>query len=131
MVKTTAPRKEAPQPSPVASRPVQKPPQLPPRPFQPVVSVGKDTTEPIRGIRKAMVKSMNIAHTIPHFGYYEEIDMTKLVQLRQELKSISNERGIKLSYMPFIIKVSVTAGKIWQDFVFLEFLILYFPMLIL
>lgn len=101
MVKTAPP---PPSPPPSASKPVQK---SPPRPFQPVVAIGKDTTEPIRGIKKAMVQSMNKAHTIPHFGYYDEIDMTKLVQLRYDLKSACKERGIKLSYMPFIIKVSV------------------------
>lgn len=103
MVKTAPP---PPSPPPSASKPVQK---SPPRPFQPVVAIGKDTTEPIRGIKKAMVQSMNKAHTIPHFGYYDEIDMTKLVQLRYDLKSACKERGIKLSYMPFIIKAASMA----------------------
>ena len=44
------------------------------------------------------------ALTIPHFGYCDEIDVGKMVKLRNELKSTAAERGIKLSYMPFIIK---------------------------
>ncbi|GAB1605498.1 lipoamide acyltransferase component of branched-chain alpha-keto acid dehydrogenase complex, mitochondrial-like isoform X2 [Argonauta hians] len=64
----------------------------------------EDKVEPIRGIRKAMVKSMIAAHSVPHFGYYDDIDMSSLVQLRYDLKSASKARGVKLSFMPFIIK---------------------------
>ncbi|XP_029648243.1 lipoamide acyltransferase component of branched-chain alpha-keto acid dehydrogenase complex, mitochondrial isoform X2 [Octopus sinensis] len=74
------------------------------RPYIPQASVQEDRVEPIRGIRKAMVKSMNAAHAIPHFGYYDDIDMSSLVQLRYDLKSTSKARGFKLSFMPFIIK---------------------------
>ena len=41
---------------------------------------------------------------IPHFGYCDEIDVSRMVALRNELKSVAAERGIKLSYMPFIVK---------------------------
>ena len=58
---------------------------------------------------KAMSKSMNEALKIPHFGYYDEIDMTKLVQLRKDLKSTTESRGVKLSYMPFIVKAASLA----------------------
>jgi len=68
------------------------------------VSSGHDKTEPIKGITKAMMKTMSEALTIPHFGYCDEIDVGKMVTLRNELKSTAAERGIKLSYMPFIIK---------------------------
>ena len=35
---------------------------------------------------------------------WDEIDVGKMVGLRNELKALAAERGIKLSYMPFIIK---------------------------
>ncbi|XP_063508643.1 lipoamide acyltransferase component of branched-chain alpha-keto acid dehydrogenase complex, mitochondrial isoform X1 [Pongo pygmaeus] len=74
--------------------PVSKPPIL----------TGKDKTEPIKGFQKAMVKTMSAALKIPHFGYCDEIDLTELVKLREELKPIAFARGIKLSFMPFFLK---------------------------
>jgi len=53
---------------------------------------------------KAMTKTMNLSNQIPHFGYKDEYDMTNLAGLRKELKPMAAEFGIKLSYMPFIIK---------------------------
>ena len=43
---------------------------------------------------------------IPHFGYADEIEMDALVKLRDTLKGqVLTQHGIKLSYMPFFIKV--------------------------
>lgn len=52
-----------------------------------------------------MVKTMSAALKIPHFGYCDEVDLSRLVVLRSELQSITAGRGVKLSYMPFFIKV--------------------------
>jgi len=67
-------------------------------------STGGSRTEPLGPIAKAMQKSMTEALKIPHFGYNEEYDVTNLVELRKVLKPLAAEYGIKLSYMPFIIK---------------------------
>ena len=56
-----------------------------------------------------MVKSMSEALKIPHFGYDDEIYVDKLIQLRSQLKHIGKERGIKLSYMPIIVKATSMA----------------------
>jgi len=60
-------------------------------------------------MQKAMTKSMTEALMIPHFGYYDEIDMTNLVQVRKDLKAVCQERGVKLSYMPFMVKAASMA----------------------
>lgn len=52
-----------------------------------------------------MLKTMTAALQIPHFGFCDELDLSRLVALRPELKAISEARGVKLSYMPFFIKV--------------------------
>ena len=69
-----------------------------------IPAVTQDRTEPIKGMTKAMVKTMNEALKIPHFGYKDEIDMTNLVELRKQLKVIGEKRGTKVSYMPVILK---------------------------
>lgn len=57
------------------------------------------------GFHKAMVKTMTVALKIPHFGYCDEVDLTQLIKLREELKSVADARGVKLSFMPFFLKV--------------------------
>ncbi|KAM6217543.1 lipoamide acyltransferase component of branched-chain alpha-keto acid dehydrogenase complex, mitochondrial [Rhynchocyon petersi] len=73
---------------------------------KPPVFTGKDRTEPLKGFHKAMVKTMTAALKIPHFGYCDEIDLTELVKLREELKPIAFARGVKLSFMPFFLKAA-------------------------
>ena len=53
-----------------------------------------------RKIAEQMVRSMN---AIPHFSYFEEIDITELEALRQLLNSSRGEEQPKLTYLPFIM----------------------------
>jgi len=52
-------------------------------------------------------------HTAAHFTYVEEIDMTELVALRERAKLRAAERGVKLNYLPFIVKACVSGLKKW------------------
>jgi len=70
------------------------------------VFTGKDVTEPLKVFHKSMVKTMTAALKIPHFGYCDEVDLSRLVSLRAELKPTAESRGVKLSYMPFFIKAA-------------------------
>ncbi|KAM4873053.1 lipoamide acyltransferase component of branched-chain alpha-keto acid dehydrogenase complex, mitochondrial [Thomomys bottae] len=74
--------------------------------FTPPVFTGKDRTQPVTGFQKAMVKTMTAALKIPHFGYCDEVDVTELVKLREELKTVALARGIKLTFMPFFLKAA-------------------------
>ncbi|XP_049549008.1 lipoamide acyltransferase component of branched-chain alpha-keto acid dehydrogenase complex, mitochondrial [Anopheles darlingi] len=67
------------------------------------------TVVPLKGIAKAMVKSMTEALKIPHFAYCDEIDVTKLVSVRNQLKEEAARRGVKLTYMPFFLKAASAA----------------------
>ncbi|GBO27330.1 Lipoamide acyltransferase component of branched-chain alpha-keto acid dehydrogenase complex, mitochondrial, partial [Araneus ventricosus] len=102
-----------PPPSPVPTQPSK--PAISPRepPKMPVIDVmipiGKDRTEPIKGYKKAMVKTMTKSLSIPCFSYCDEIDITNLVQMREKFKSIAEEKGIKISFMPFFIKAASLA----------------------
>ncbi len=52
-------------------------------------------------------------HTAAHFTYVEEVDMTELVTVRDHAKARAAERGIKLNYLPFIVKAVVSGLKKW------------------
>ncbi|KAG7393907.1 hypothetical protein PHYPSEUDO_000084 [Phytophthora pseudosyringae] len=71
----------------------------------------QDTVMPLTPIQKMMAKSMNAALQVPHFGYADEIRMDALYELRKELKPLAEARGVKLSFMPFIIKAASLALK--------------------
>lgn len=67
---------------------------------------------PLRGIRKvianAMVKS---AYTAPHVTLMDEVDVTKLVEFREKTKPLAEQKGVKLTYLPFIVKALVAAVR--------------------
>lgn len=65
----------------------------------------QNRVEPIKGIKAAMAKQMQDAvSTIPHFTVSDEIEMDNLIAVRKQLKSDFEKAGVKLSFMPFIIK---------------------------
>ena len=70
----------------------------------------EDRVEKIKGIRKAMWSSMTTSLTIPHFGYDDEYDVTKLVAIRKSLKDETKRLiGRKISFLPFILKATSLA----------------------
>jgi 2-oxoisovalerate dehydrogenase E2 component (dihydrolipoyl transacylase) len=70
----------------------------------PKITGGK-RVEPIRGIQAAMAKHMmHSVFTVPHFSVSEEIEMDKLIDARSQLKALFEYEGVKLSFMPFLIK---------------------------
>jgi len=71
--------------------------------------IAEDQVFPVKGLQKAMVKSMAKSLEIPHFGYKDEIDVSNLVKVRSELNTVCKERNVKLSYMPFFLKAASMA----------------------
>jgi len=65
----------------------------------------------LRGYHRAMAKSMAQSLSIPHLGYCDEVYIDKLMEFRKTLKPLADQRGIKLSYMPFVIKACSLAMK--------------------
>lgn len=78
------------------------------------VGVGDRVEErvPFKGIRKiianAMVKSV---YTAPHVTLMDEIDVSALVALRERTKPLAEKKGVKLTYLPFIVKALVAACR--------------------
>jgi pyruvate dehydrogenase E2 component (dihydrolipoamide acetyltransferase) len=79
------------------------------------IAVGGDEERiPLRGMRKRIAESMTRStHTAAHFTYVEEIDMTELVAVRERAKARAADRGVKLTYLPFIMKAVVSGLKKW------------------
>lgn len=67
---------------------------------------------PFKGVRKiiagAMVKS---AYTAPHVTLMDEVDVSKLVEFRNRMKPVAEKKGIKVTYLPFIVKALVAACR--------------------
>jgi pyruvate dehydrogenase E2 component (dihydrolipoamide acetyltransferase) len=77
---------------------------------------GEEERIPLRGIRKRIAESMaRSVHTAAHFTYVEEVDMTELVVVRERAKARAAERGIKLNYLPFLVKAVVSGLKKWPQ----------------
>ena len=72
-------------------------------------SAQQDTVIPIRGVQRLMVKSMTAANAVQHLTLCEEVTFDKLRVLRQQLKPRLDKKGVKLSYMPIIIKATSLA----------------------
>lgn len=64
-----------------------------------------DEEKSLIGIRLLMAKKMALSHQlIPHFSYFEQLDATRLVQLRYKFKEEALKQGIAVTYMPFVIR---------------------------
>ncbi|MEH7177336.1 dihydrolipoamide acetyltransferase family protein [Neobacillus vireti] len=69
-----------------------------------------ETREKMSGIRKAIAKAMvNSKHTAPHVTLMDEVDVTKLVTHRKKFKEVAAAKGIKLTFLPYIVKALTSA----------------------
>ena len=65
------------------------------------------------GLRRKISEQMSLSKSrIPHFSYFEEVDITELENLRQILNSTRDENQPKLTYLPFIM---IALAKIMPD----------------
>jgi len=86
---------DAPAPLPPAARPVE----------------GKgDERIPIRGMKKRMFESMaRSKRTAAHFTYWEEAEVSDLIALRDRIKPLAEAEGVKLNFLPLIVKAVVAS----------------------
>jgi 2-oxoisovalerate dehydrogenase E2 component (dihydrolipoyl transacylase) len=65
---------------------------------------------PVIGIRRVIAQRMSeAARSIPHFSYVEEVDITLLHALREQLNARAAASAVALSYLPFIITALLRA----------------------
>lgn len=64
------------------------------------------TRIPLRGYRRAMVRSSTEAVAVPTFHYMDEMEMDELIRIRSQIRDDLAPLlgGAKLTYLPFIVK---------------------------
>ncbi len=67
---------------------------------------------PLRGIRRTLAKRMaEASKRVAEVTIWHDADITDLVQVRAREKQIADTKGVKLTYLPFLIKASIAALK--------------------
>lgn len=46
---------------------------------------------------------------IPHFGYCDELDLTLLMGLKQQMQAVAGQYGVRFSLMPLFVKAASLA----------------------
>ena len=68
--------------------------------------------KPFVGVRRKIAERMQVSkQTAAHFTFVEECDVTRLKEFRARMKPAAEKAGVKLSFLPFIVKAVVGALK--------------------
>jgi pyruvate dehydrogenase E2 component (dihydrolipoamide acetyltransferase) len=65
--------------------------------------------EPLRGLRRALARSMTAAWTIPHITEFRDVDASELVRLQRVLRERAEIDGIRFGFAPLFVMVAVAA----------------------
>ncbi|HVP90648.1 MAG TPA: dihydrolipoamide acetyltransferase family protein [Terriglobales bacterium] len=68
---------------------------------------------PLRGVRRTTAKHMRESlDKAAHVTHCDEADATRLAALRESMQAAAAAKGVKLTYLPFIVKAVVEALKL-------------------
>ncbi len=108
----------------VAHRPSSTPPQTAPAAHPPTsgtattpyIERNDEQTLPVIGVRRKIAEKMQESKRhIPHFSYVEEVDVTEVEHLRNELNSKWEKQRVKLTLLPFIVRAVVRAVELFPQ----------------
>ncbi|MCB0365694.1 MAG: 2-oxo acid dehydrogenase subunit E2 [Bdellovibrionaceae bacterium] len=89
----------------VAGRPTM---QMPPKVAYQGAGGEMEERVPLRGIRKKIAENLQMAKQIvPHFTLMEEVNVTELVHFRNQAKEAGEKAGVKVTYLPFVMKALI------------------------
>lgn len=72
----------------------------------------RETREKMSGMRKAIAKAMvNSKQTSPHVTHMDEVVVDELWNHRKKFKEIAAEQGVKLTFLPYVVKTIVSTLK--------------------
>jgi pyruvate dehydrogenase E2 component (dihydrolipoamide acetyltransferase) len=78
---------------------------------------GATETEPVNRIRKLSAANLHRSWvTVPHVTQFDEADITELERFRKAHRAEAERRGLKLTFLPFIVKASVSALREFPQF---------------
>lgn len=79
--------------------------------------MGGEERVPLRGIRRKIAEQMqNTKRVVPHFTLMDEANVTELVLVRSKAKEKALLQGIKVTYLPFIIKALIATIREYPMF---------------
>jgi len=90
---------------------------LPPAPEVDFTRFGEVET-----IELGRIKKISGAHlhrswlTVPHVTQFDEADITELEAFRKSLKAEADKQGVKLTFMPFLLKATAAALRAMPEF---------------
>jgi pyruvate dehydrogenase E2 component (dihydrolipoamide acetyltransferase) len=66
----------------------------------------------LKGIRKRITEVLSESvHKAVHVTHIEEVDASRLISLRESTRPMAEEAGVKVTFLPFIIKALIAALK--------------------
>ncbi|WP_254279467.1 dihydrolipoamide acetyltransferase family protein [Haloarcula marina] len=69
-----------------------------------------DHREPYRGVRRAIGEQMaRSRREVPHATHHDKVAVPGLVEARERLRPLAEERGVRLTYTPFLLKCVAAA----------------------
>ena len=78
----------------------------------PIPKSGPEERLPLRGVRKTIAHHLQMSkYFAPHFTHVEHADVTKLVEHRNKNKDQFEKKGIKLTYLAYIVKALISSLK--------------------
>ncbi len=67
---------------------------------------------PLKGIRKTIAENMTLSlRTAAHVTHMDYADVTKLAAYREKEKEEAEKKGVKLTFLPFVVKACILALK--------------------
>ncbi|NVY95705.1 2-oxo acid dehydrogenase subunit E2 [Lactobacillus sp. DCY120] len=76
-----------------------------------------ETREKMSMTRKAIAKAMsNSKHTTPHVTSFDEVEVSALMANRKKYKQNAADKGIKLTFLPYLVKALVAVLKAYPEF---------------
>lgn len=73
-------------------------------------NAGGEERVPMRGIRRKIAEQMQMTkQVVPHFTIMDEANVSELVKLRSQSKEAGEKVGVKVTYLPFVMKALIAA----------------------
>ncbi|HEU4430808.1 MAG TPA: 2-oxo acid dehydrogenase subunit E2 [Myxococcota bacterium] len=78
---------------------------------------GPTETTPLNRVRRLSAANLHRSWvTVPHVTQHDNADITELDRFRKSLKGEAEKRGVKLTFLPFVVKAVIAALKEFPHF---------------